>query len=188
MFCSQVLVDRTQYHPFLHPTPLFSIFFHFHGLEICKTAIICRFTSLLYYFGYAPDIFLTSVSWTIIEIPKYLIKCILTTIVVKKSTSTCLWKVGQSFIANSRPYAWFHVSNCTERSLICCPALSVRYRRCCITTIVVKCIMSMWHMTDMYIESYNTYQSTDAIRKRHLYIHISRLMQSENGIGSWYGS
>ena len=26
------------------------------------------------------------------------------------------------------------------------------------------------------------YQSTDAIRKRHLYIHISRLMQSENGI------
>ena len=25
-------------------------------------------------------------------------------------------------------------------------------------------------------------QSTDAIRKRHLYIHISRLMQSENGI------
>jgi len=27
-----------------------------------------------------------------------------------------------------------------------------------------------------------TYQSTDAIRKRHLYIHISRLMQSENGI------
>jgi len=27
----------------------------------------------------------------------------------------------------------------------------------------------------------NTYQSTDAIRKRHLYIHISRLMQSENG-------
>ena len=43
VFCSQVLVDRTQYHPFLHPTPLFSIFFHFHGLEICKTAIICRF-------------------------------------------------------------------------------------------------------------------------------------------------
>ena len=27
-----------------------------------------------------------------------------------------------------------------------------------------------------------TYQSTDAIRKRHLYIHISLLMQSENGI------
>ena len=27
-----------------------------------------------------------------------------------------------------------------------------------------------------------TYQSTYAIRKRHLYIHISRLMQSENGI------
>ena len=27
-----------------------------------------------------------------------------------------------------------------------------------------------------------TYQSTDAIRKRHLYIQISRLMQSENGI------
>ena len=27
-----------------------------------------------------------------------------------------------------------------------------------------------------------TYQSTDVIRKRHLYIHISRLMQSENGI------
>ena len=26
------------------------------------------------------------------------------------------------------------------------------------------------------------YQSTDAIRKRHLYIHISRLMQSKNGI------
>ena len=26
------------------------------------------------------------------------------------------------------------------------------------------------------------YQSTDATRKRHLYIHISRLMQSENGI------
>ena len=26
-----------------------------------------------------------------------------------------------------------------------------------------------------------TYQSTDAIRKWHLYIHISRLMQSENG-------
>ena len=26
------------------------------------------------------------------------------------------------------------------------------------------------------------YQSTDAIRKRHLYIHIGRLMQSENGI------
>ena len=35
----------------------------------------------------------------------------------------------------------------------------------------------------MYIESY-TYQSTDAIsiRKRHLFIHISRLIQSENGI------
>jgi hypothetical protein len=34
-----------------------------------------------------------------------------------------------------------------------------------------------------YIElSIYTYQSTDAIRKRHLYIHISRLMQSENGI------
>ena len=30
----------------------------------------------------------------------------------------------------------------------------------------------------------NTYQSTDAIRKRHLYIHISQLMQSENGIQS----
>ena len=28
----------------------------------------------------------------------------------------------------------------------------------------------------------DAYQSTDAIRKRHLYIHISRLMQSENGI------
>ena len=27
-----------------------------------------------------------------------------------------------------------------------------------------------------------TYQSTDAIRKRHLYIHISRIIQSENGI------
>ena len=25
-----------------HP-PFFSFFFHFHGLEICKTAIICRF-------------------------------------------------------------------------------------------------------------------------------------------------
>jgi hypothetical protein len=37
---SQVLVDRTQ-----HP-PLFPFLFsppHFHGLEICKTAIICRF-------------------------------------------------------------------------------------------------------------------------------------------------
>ena len=32
--------------------------------------------------------------------------------------------------------------------------------------------------TDMYIY----YQSTDAIGKRHLYIHISQLMQSENGI------
>ena len=41
----QVLVDRTQHPPFLHPTPLFLFFsfFHFHGLEICKTAIICRF-------------------------------------------------------------------------------------------------------------------------------------------------
>ena len=44
---SQVLVDRTQHPPFLHPTPLFQFFFilfffHFHGLEICKTAIICR--------------------------------------------------------------------------------------------------------------------------------------------------
>jgi hypothetical protein len=26
------------------------------------------------------------------------------------------------------------------------------------------------------------YQSTDAIRKRHLHVHISRFMQSENGI------
>jgi hypothetical protein len=25
------------------PPPLFSFFIHFHGLEICKTAIICRF-------------------------------------------------------------------------------------------------------------------------------------------------
>jgi len=35
--------------PFLHPTPLLKqklmFFFHFHGLEICKTAIICRFLS-----------------------------------------------------------------------------------------------------------------------------------------------
>ena len=30
--------------------------------------------------------------------------------------------------------------------------------------------------------SFFTYQSTGAIRKRHLYVHISRLMQSENGI------
>jgi hypothetical protein len=36
-FESQVLVDRTQ-----HP-PIFHFFFHFHGLEICKTAIMCRF-------------------------------------------------------------------------------------------------------------------------------------------------
>ena len=33
----QVLVDRTQ-----HP-PFFIFFSNFHGLEICKTAIICRF-------------------------------------------------------------------------------------------------------------------------------------------------
>ena len=39
----------------------------------------------------------------------------------------------------------------------------------------------MHKSTDMYIEM-PLYQSTDAIRKRHLYIHISRLMQSENGI------
>ena len=36
---------------------------------------------------------------------------------------------------------------------------------------------------DWYVHIYTcAYQSTDAIRKRHLYIHISRLMQSENGI------
>jgi hypothetical protein len=36
----------------------------------------------------------------------------------------------------------------------------------------------------MYIEMpfSDTFQSTDAIRKQHLYIHISGLMQSENGI------
>ena len=33
----QVLVDRTQHPPFLNCFP------YFHGLEICKTAIICRF-------------------------------------------------------------------------------------------------------------------------------------------------
>ena len=37
------------------------------------------------------------------------------------------------------------------------------------------------HPTPLFSSIY-TYQSTDAIRKRHLYIHISRLMQSENGI------
>ena len=34
----------------------------------------------------------------------------------------------------------------------------------------------------MQSDSLYTYQSTDVIRKRHLYIHISQLMQSENGI------
>ena len=29
--------------PILHPAPLFQFFFHLHGLEICKTAIICGF-------------------------------------------------------------------------------------------------------------------------------------------------
>jgi hypothetical protein len=39
----QVLVDRTHHPPFLHPTPFFHFFFfHFHGLEICKTALIWR--------------------------------------------------------------------------------------------------------------------------------------------------
>jgi hypothetical protein len=36
------------------------------------------------------------------------------------------------------------------------------------------------YMTDMYIHISRLMQSE--IRKRHLYIHISRLMQSENGI------
>ena len=47
---SQVLGDRTHHPPFWHPTPFFfskinklMFCFHFHGLEICKTAIICRF-------------------------------------------------------------------------------------------------------------------------------------------------
>ena len=34
----------------------------------------------------------------------------------------------------------------------------------------------------LFVCIYIAYQSTDAIRKRQLYIHISRLMQSENGI------
>jgi hypothetical protein len=41
-----------------------------------------------------------------------------------------------------------------------------------------RAFMNTEHIFYMYI----SYQSTDAIRKRHLYIHISRLMQSENGI------
>ena len=44
-------------------------------------------------------------------------------------------------------------------------------------SIVFVKIMWKWDTFSIY-----TYQSTDAIRKRHLYIHISRLMQSENGI------
>ena len=40
----EVLVDRTQHPPLFTPYPFFFFFsFHFHGLEICKTAIICRF-------------------------------------------------------------------------------------------------------------------------------------------------
>ena len=39
-------------------------------------------------------------------------------------------------------------------------------------------------LTNSKVDTFSiyTYQSTDAIKKRHLYIHISRLMQSENGI------
>jgi len=33
--CTQVLVDRTQHPPFLHPTPLFSFFFFFHFHATC---------------------------------------------------------------------------------------------------------------------------------------------------------
>jgi hypothetical protein len=43
-YSTQVLVDRTQHPPLFTPYPLFFLFFfHFHGLEICKIAIICRF-------------------------------------------------------------------------------------------------------------------------------------------------
>jgi hypothetical protein len=38
----QVLVDKTQHPPFFIFF-LFYFFIHFHGLEICKPAIICRF-------------------------------------------------------------------------------------------------------------------------------------------------
>jgi hypothetical protein len=44
-------------------------------------------------------------------------------------------------------------------------------------SIVFVKIMWKWDTFSIY-----TYQSTDAVRKRHLCIHISPLMQSENGI------
>jgi hypothetical protein len=42
--------------------------------------------------------------------------------------------------------------------------------------------MAFMYMYECFSRLICVYQSTDAIRKRHLYIHISRLMQSENRI------
>ena len=57
---------------------------------------------------------------------------------------------------------------------------------CCVSIIIVNCICPPGALICLNklisISISISYQSTDVIRKRHFYIHISRLMQSENGI------